>query len=520
MKRRSIRQQVQRLLFLCSVVSLLLLGGIALLGMLGARNTSLQDGREMGEEAAQTVSSTLKHEAESRLLMLADEKSRYINLELRRIADRTELMGNELSWIHEHAGEFHPRHVDEPRRDNAGKFAAQLEYASWADRAALQGEVGLAANLQDIMMQVALMNGEGTAITAASEHGYSISVDADSAERFASPEAAAPLPFDGTSRPWYKLAKEKGFDLGAIPATGYKGVVVAKDVLGFTPAAAPAAAPTAETVKASPLAAKLAGDLGVDLSAVKAAHGRVLAEDILAYLAETREKAAEEPAREEVKPMSGMRKAIARNMLASVQTSPTVTFNLGIDMSEMKRYREQLKAKEIKVSYTDLLVKFVAKALTEFPLLNCSVQDNKIIYKHYVNMGVAVALDNGLVVPNIQDADKKSLTQISAEVKELAKLAREGKLPPEKLQGGTFTITNLGMYGIESFTPIINQPEVAILGVNTMEDKVVVRNGEMVIRPIMNLSLTADHRVVDGSVAAQFLQRVKALMENPALMLA
>ena len=118
------------------------------------------------------------------------------------------------------------------------------------------------------------------------------------------------------------------------------------------------------------------------------------------------------------------------------------------------------------------------------------------------------------------DADKKSLTEISAEVKELARLAREGKLPPEKLRGGTFTITNLGMYGIESFSPIINQPEVAILGVNTMEDKVVVRNGEMCIRPIMNLSLTADHRVVDGSVAAQFLQRVKSLMENPALILA
>ena len=317
-----------------------------------------------------------------------------------------------------------------------------------------------------------------------------------------------------------KLAKEKGFDLAAIPATGYKGVVVAKDVLGFTPtAAAPAEAP----VKASPLAEKVAADLGIDLRDVKAAHGRVLAEDLLRYIAETREKAAGGEAaceREEVKPMSGMRKAIAKNMLASVQTSPTVTFNLGIDMTEMKRYREQLKAKEIKVSYTDLLVKFVAKALTEFPLLNCSVEDNKIIYKHYVNMGVAVALDNGLVVPNIVDADKKSLTEISAEVKEMAKQAREGKLPPEKLKGGTFTITNLGMYGIESFTPIINQPEVAILGVNTMEDKVVVRNGEMCIRPIMNLSLTADHRVVDGSVAAEFLQRVKSLMENPALILA
>ena len=370
---------------------------------------------------------------------------------------------------------------------------------------------------------VGWLGAAGEAVPAAGGAPAAASAPAAEAPAAAAPEAAASAPVREAgayvpATPYAKkLAKEKGFDLGQIPASGYKGVVVARDVLGFTPAAPAAAAPA---VKASPLAAKVAADLGIDLNTVNA-HGRVLAQDILAYLESSREKVAgDEPAREESKPMSGMRKAIAKNMLASVQTSPTVTFNLGIDMSEMKRYREQLKAKDIKVSYTDLLVKFVAKALTEFPLLNCSVEDNKIIYKHYVNMGVAVALDNGLLVPNIPDADKKSLTEISAEVKELAKLAREGKLPPEKLRGGTFTITNLGMYGIESFTPIINQPEVAILGVNTMEDKVVVRNGEMVIRPIMNLSLTADHRVVDGSVAAQFLQRVKSLMENPALMLA
>ena len=357
---------------------------------------------------------------------------------------------------------------------------------------------------------------------AAAGDGAGQTATAQESQKTAAPAAAHTAGEYVLATPYAKkLAKEKGFDLAAITATGYKGVVVAKDVEGFVPAAL--AAPAGEAVKASPLAAKVAADLGINLKDVKAAHGRVLAEDLLRYLAETREKAeAGESAdeREEVKNMSGMRKAIAKNMLASVQTSPTVTFNLGIDMTEMKRYREQLKAKEIKVSYTDLLVKFVSKALTEFPLLNCSVDGNKIIYKHYVNMGVAVALDNGLVVPNIQDADQKSLTEISKEVKELAKLAREGKLPPEKLQGGTFTITNLGMYGIESFTPIINQPEVAILGVNTMEDKVVVRNGEMCIRPIMNLSLTADHRVVDGSVAAEFLQRVKSLMENPALILA
>ena len=309
-----------------------------------------------------------------------------------------------------------------------------------------------------------------------------------------------------------KLAKEKGYDLAAIPATGYNGVLVAKDVLGYTPAAA------APAVKASPLAAKLAEDLGIDLTQVNA-HGRVLAEDILKYL-QSGAVAAAPAEREEIVPMSGMRKVIAKNMLNSHMTSPTVSFNLSVDMSEMKAYRKQLKKNDVKVSYTDLIVKFVAKALTEFPLLNCSVVDNKIVYKHYVNMGVAVALENGLVVPNVTDADKKSLKEISAEIKELAELAREGKLGGDKLTGGTFTITNLGMYGIESFTPIINQPEVAILGVTTMEDKVVVRDGEMVIRPMMTLSLTADHRVVDGSVAAQFLQRVKALMENPALMLA
>ena len=312
-----------------------------------------------------------------------------------------------------------------------------------------------------------------------------------------------------------KLAREKGIDIALVTGTGPNGRVTEEDVENYK--AAPAA-PAEPAVKASPLAAKVAADAGIDLADVPN-HGRVLAQDILSYLENSREKGAEAE-REETVAMNGMRKAIAKNMLNSHMTSPTVTFNLGVDMTAMKDYREQLKGKDIKVSYTDLLVKFVAKALTEYPLLNCSVADNKIIYKHYVNMGVAVALDNGLVVPNVPDADKKSLTQIHDEVKDLAVKARSGGLPMEALKGGTFTITNLGMYGIESFSPIINQPEVAILGVTTMEDKVVVRNGEMVIRPIMNLSLTADHRVVDGSVAAEFLQRVKTLLENPALMLA
>ncbi len=318
-----------------------------------------------------------------------------------------------------------------------------------------------------------------------------------------------------------KLAKEKGIDIALVTGTGPNGRITEDDVKNYKPAAPAPAAPAAEEApktKASPLAAAVAEDLGIDLEKI-GAKDRILAEDILRYLESTREKAEEAP-KEELVPMNGMRKAVAKNMLNSHMTSPTVTANLSVDMSAMKAYREQLKAKEIKVSYTDLLVKFVSKALLEYPLLNCSVEDNKIRYKHYVNMGVAVALDNGLLVPNVPDSDKKSLTEISAEIKEMAKQCREGGLPMERLKGGTFTITNLGMYGIESFTPIINQPEVAILGVTTMEDRAVVRDGEIVIRPMMTLSLTFDHRVVDGSVAAEFLQRVKTLLENPALMLA
>ena len=316
-----------------------------------------------------------------------------------------------------------------------------------------------------------------------------------------------------------KLAKELGIDLALVPGTGPKGRVTEDDVRNYKPAAAPATEPAEPKVKASPLAAKVAADIGLELKDLPA-KGRVMAADILAAVRKGGSAPAEEAPREEAVPMSGMRKAIARNMQNSHMTSPTVTFNLGIDMTELKRMREQLKAADLKVSYTDILVKVVAKALTEFPVLNCSVVDDKIVYKHYVNMGVAVALDNGLVVPNVRDADKKGIAEISAEVKELAKKAREGGLGMDALTGGTFTITNLGMYGIESFSPIINQPEVAILGVNTMQDKVVVVDGEICVRPIMNLSLTADHRVIDGSTAAQFLQRVKTLMENPALLLA
>ena len=337
----------------------------------------------------------------------------------------------------------------------------------------------------------------------------------------AAPKAEAPGGRVVASPAAKKLAKELGLDIALVPGTGPGRRITEEDVKKFKAAPPPPPEPPKPAPepgpKASPLAAKAAAELGIDLKDVPHKGGRILAADILAAVSAP---AAQEGPREEVKRMNGMRKAIARNMQNSHMTSPTVTFNLGCDVTELARLRARLKADDIKVSYTDILVKLVAVALREFPLLNCSVDGDNIIYKNYVNMGVAVALDNGLVVPNVRDADKKGLREISTEVKELANLARTGGLPMDRLSGGTFTITNLGMYGIESFSPIINQPEVAILGVNTIVEKPVVIDGEICVRPILNLSLTADHRVVDGSVAAQFLQRVKKLIECPALVLA
>ena len=184
----------------------------------------------------------------------------------------------------------------------------------------------------------------------------------------------------------------------------------------------------------------------------------------------------------------------------------------------MKQLREELKS-TAKITYTDILVKILARALLEFPLLNSSIVGTDIVTRNYVNIGVAVALPDGLIVPVVKFANKKDLGAISSEIKNLAEKARTNELETDEITGGTFTITNIGMFGMESFTPIINQPEVAILGINTIIDTPMVVDGQVVIKPMMNLSLTADHRVVDGSVAAAFVARLKELIEKPGLLL-
>lgn len=281
-------------------------------------------------------------------------------------------------------------------------------------------------------------------------------------------------------------------------------------------------------VKASPLAKKIALKKNIDITLVEGTgpQGRITTEDVEKYIENSKNKPEVSPVAskalknnyaEKRVPMSNMRKVISARMLESCVTSPTVTFNIKIDTSSLKRIRNALKD-VCKVTYTDLIVKIVSKVLLQYPLLNCSVDGNELILRNFVNMGIAVALDDGLMVPVIKYANEKGLEEISRSIKELAQKAKDKTIGMDELKGGTFTITNIGMYGIESFSPIINQPEVAILGVNKITETPVVENGEIVIKPLMNFSLTADHRAIDGSVAAEFLAKLKVYIEKPEML--
>ena len=307
-----------------------------------------------------------------------------------------------------------------------------------------------------------------------------------------------------------KVAKELGVDISSVPGTGSEGSVTEQDVRNY------AKKNESERKKTSPVASITAERLGVDINKIEKSS-RIMKKDVVKYkLSEELEKYANP--QEFRKPMSTMRKVISQRMLESKRVSPTVTYNIKVDTSAVKQIREDIK-EETKVSYNDILIKIVSEVLLEYPLLNSSVDDNEIIIRNYVNMGFAVALNEGLIVPVVKYANVKGLNEISAKAKELVEKARSNGLTPDDLNGGTFTISNVGMYGVESFTPIINQPQVAILGVNAINEEAVVVNGEIKIKPMMGLSLTADHRVIDGAVAAEFLSKLKKYIEKPGLLL-
>ena len=310
-----------------------------------------------------------------------------------------------------------------------------------------------------------------------------------------------------------KLAREKRIELSLVEGTGPKGRITLEDVENFLKAEA-----EKPLVKTSPTAAKLAAELGVDTTTL-GVEGRVMKADVLA--------AAESagvgcvPESNELPPVrvNSLRRSIAANMLNSWHTSPRVVYTMPVDCTAMKALRAQLKARGAAVSYNHIIMKVAAKALTEFPDMNARFADNSLIRYRHVNMGLAVAKNDGLIVPNVKQCEEKSLSEIAQATERLIEAVRSGSITMEDITGGTFTITNLGNYGVTYFSPIINQPELAILGVCAMADTPVVRDGEVVVRPMMNLCLSADHRVIDGVMGAAFLKRVCELLENPCLLL-
>jgi len=328
-----------------------------------------------------------------------------------------------------------------------------------------------------------------------------------------------------------QLAEKLAINLTEVKASGPGGRILESDVQRYIDLRGEV--PDADTarLKASPLARRLAKEHGLDLSSIMGSgpDGRIVRDDVLqaASAAPTPTAPVVETATPqqatEVISMSGIREIIAERMTLSVQTNASVTLHTEVDATGFVELRgmlnDKLQARAVSLTYTDLLVKVVANALQEHPRLNATLTDDGIHLLSEINIGVAVALEDGLVVPVVRNADTGRLSEISAQVRDFAERARSNQLTPGELQGGTFTITNLGNFGIDAFTPIINPPESAILGVGRILKKPVVHNDEIIIRSMLTLSLTFDHRVIDGAPAAQFLQTVAGYIQDPYLLL-
>lgn len=305
-----------------------------------------------------------------------------------------------------------------------------------------------------------------------------------------------------------KLAIENKIDFTKIKGSGPNGRIVLEDIEKELE--------NKNQIKITPTAKVIAESIGVDVAELNKDE-RINKEDVLRYNLNKAYENIVQPIDKRI-PMSTMRKIISERMSQSAFTAPTVNYTIPIDMTKLKEIKEEI-SKEYKITYTDLIVKITSAVLLDFPLLNSSIDGEEIITRNYVNMGVAVALEEGLLVPVVKNSHIKSLKQISLEIKDLTYRAKTNQLTTDELDGGTFTITNIGKFGVESFTPIINQPQSAILGINAIIDKAIVKNEQIYVIPVMNLSLTADHRTVDGAVAAQFLQKLKLALENPIAML-
>ena len=303
---------------------------------------------------------------------------------------------------------------------------------------------------------------------------------------------------------------------------------------GATPASGPSAAPG--EILATPAVRKLARELGVDLAAVRGTgpRGRVTEEDVrgtakapkpvVAVEVHPAAKPSAPGAREERIPVHGVRRRIAEKMQKSKNTAAHFTYVEEVDMTALVHLRDKLKAraekKGVKLTYLPFIIRGVVAALKDHPTLNGMLDDEKqeIVVKRYYNIGIATATDAGLIVPVVHDADKRDLNALAAEIERLAEAARTNKLTPQDIAGGTFTITSLGALGGILATPIINWPEVAILGIHRIEKRPVVHNDQVVVREMMYVTCSFDHRVIDGHVGAAFVESVKEYLEHPALL--
>lgn len=298
-----------------------------------------------------------------------------------------------------------------------------------------------------------------------------------------------------------KYAREKGVDIRLVQGSGNGGRILKEDIDAYLKGGQEEAKPVENVEKEA--------ETGVS-AGEKAAPAPVVLEG---EFPETREK------------ISGIRKAIAKAMVKSKQTAPHVTLMDEVDVTELVAHRKKFKAiaaeQGIKLTYLPYVVKALTSALKKYPVLNTSFDDEteEVIHKHYYNIGIAADTEKGLLVPVVKHADRKSIFEISAEINELATKAREGKLTPNEMKGASCTITNIGSAGGQWFTPVINHPEVAILGLGRISEKPVVKNGEIVAAPVLALSLSFDHRMIDGATAQNALNHIKRLLHDPQLLL-
>ncbi|WP_313516165.1 2-oxo acid dehydrogenase subunit E2 [Sphingobacterium sp.] len=379
---------------------------------------------------------------------------------------------------------------------------ATMEVTAYADGTLLYVglEAGQAAKVNDI---IAIVGPAGTDVTPLLNQKSSAGTKSESKKEEEKPavqesKSDAPVAASSSSSDSRikasplakKIAKEKGIDLSQVKGSAENGRIVRKDVENFKPSAAPAAA----------------------ASAAPAAESEAKTISLPQFVGE--ERFTE-------KPVNQMRKTIARRLSESLFTAPHFYLTISVDMDNAMAARAQInEVAPVKVSFNDIVVKAVAVALKQHPNVNSSWLGDKIRYNEHSNIGVAMAVEDGLLVPVVRFADGKSLSHISAEVKDFAQKAKAKKLQPSDWEGSTFTVSNLGMFGIDEFTSIINSPDGAILSVGAIQQVPVVKNGAVVPGNIMKLTLGCDHRVVDGATGAQFLQTLKGLIEAPIRLLA